>query len=53
MISRKVTIKEYGGDDKYSWAVFVDGNVIRGLTGLSKQQAVYYRDQVKIDLDAK
>lgn len=38
----KVTIRKHGGDDMYSWAVFVNG-VIK-LNGLSQREARYYRD---------
>lgn len=44
--SRKVTMRKYGGDDQYSWAVFVDGRPF--WTGLSKREASYYR---KLELD--
>lgn len=41
----KVTTAKYGGDDQQSWAVFVDGRVVQGLTGLNRQQATYYKNQ--------
>lgn len=47
MAKDKVTIKKYGGDDIYSWAVFVNGRVIQSLTGLNRSQARYYRDTIK------
>lgn len=47
MTTRKVTIRKWNGDDFYSWAVFVDGRVVRGLTGLNRRQAQYYRDTIK------
>lgn len=43
----KVTMKKYMGDDAYSWAVFLDGRVIEGLTGLNRDQAKHYVNQVK------
>lgn len=39
------TIKKYMGDDIYSWAVFKNGIPI--LTGLSRSEAQYHRDQLK------
>lgn len=47
MAHSKVTIKKWNGDDLYSWAVFVDGQVQLQLTGLNRSQAQYYRDQLK------
>jgi hypothetical protein len=44
---RKVTTRKYGGDDACSWAVFVDGRVVAGLTGLNRSQASYYKTQVR------
>lgn len=38
----KVTIRKYGGDDLYSWAVFVDGRPV--MTGLGRREAQYQRD---------
>lgn len=43
----KITIGKYGGNDLCSWAVFVDGRVVRDLTGLNRSQARYYRDLTK------
>jgi hypothetical protein len=42
----KVTYAKHEGDDPYSYAVFVDGKVVPGLSGLNRDQAKYYRDQV-------
>lgn len=36
----RVTIGRYGGNDRYSWAIFLDGRV--RLTGLSRSEATYY-----------
>ena len=43
----KVTIQKFGGDDSLSWAVFVNGVVVTGLTGLNRREAIYYKAQVK------
>jgi hypothetical protein len=37
----RVRIAKYGGDDKYSWAVFVDGKT--AVTGLSRDEAKYHQ----------
>jgi hypothetical protein len=42
----RVTTKKYNGDDSHSWAVFVDGRVVEQLTGLNRQQSLYYKRQV-------
>lgn len=39
------TIRKYGGNDAYSWALFCDGRPI--LTGLSKTEASYYLRKAK------
>ena len=39
-----ITAKKYMGDDKYSWAVFLDG--APKVTGLSKNEIKYYQDQI-------
>jgi hypothetical protein len=38
---KRVTVKKYGGDDKYSWAVFIDGKP--WVTGLSRSEVPYYK----------
>jgi hypothetical protein len=40
----RVTARKYGGDDLYSWAVFLDGAPV--MTGLSKSEVPYYRAEV-------
>lgn len=52
-MAQVVKIRKYGGDDAYSWAVFLNGKVIPELTGLNQSQARYYRDQVKAQIDAR
>lgn len=37
----KITARKYMGDDKYSWAVFVNGRP--AYTGLAKSQVAYYK----------
>jgi len=38
---KRVTAKKYGGDDQYSWAVFIDGKP--WVTGLSQSEVPYYK----------
>lgn len=45
MSSRRVTAKKYGGDDAYSWAVFIDGRPF--VTGLTKPEVPYYRKKAE------
>lgn len=47
MAVRNVKIKKWNGNDAYSWAVFVDGKLVQGLTGLNRAQALHYRDQIR------
>ena len=49
-IRRRVTARKHGGDDAYSWAVFVDGQLRSALTGLSRRQATYYVNQLRQSL---
>jgi len=44
-VRTSVTIRKYGGDDAYSWAVFVDGRPV--LTGQSRREAQFERDRIK------
>ena len=47
----RVFIRKSGGDDAYSWAVFVDGQ--RKWTGLSFREAKDYRDRERKRIGAK
>jgi hypothetical protein len=38
---KRVTARKHGGDDAYSWAVFVDGRVM--VNGLSRMSVDYYK----------
>lgn len=38
---KRVTTRKYMGDDRYSWAVFVDGKPV--VTGLSNPEAAYHK----------
>lgn len=37
----RITAKKYGGDDSYSWAVFIKGQPF--VTGLSRGEVDYYK----------
>lgn len=37
----KITSRKDGGDDAYSWAVFVNGKMF--VNGLSQNEAAYYK----------
>jgi len=41
----RITIRKYEGDDRYSWALFVDGRP--AMTGMGHAQAQYERDQLR------
>lgn len=45
MAKKRVTAKKYMGDDRYSWAVFLDGYPI--VTGIAKTQVPYYKKRVR------
>jgi hypothetical protein len=40
-MAAKITAAKYGGDDAYSWAVFVDGRP--AFTGLSRPEVAHYK----------
>ena len=40
-----VTARKHGGDDAYSWAVFLDGRPV--VTGLSKREVPYHRRAIE------
>jgi hypothetical protein len=41
MTKPKITAKKFGGDDAYSWAVFIDGRP--AFTGLTRSEVPYYK----------
>ena len=45
MAKPKITARKHGGDDAYSWAVFINGRP--AFTGLSRSQVAYYRKQAE------
>jgi hypothetical protein len=40
-ITKRVTARKYQGDDRSSWAVFIDGHPF--VTGLTRPEVAYYR----------
>ena len=42
----KVTTRKHNGDDKYSWAVFIEGNNEPCIGGLSRPEASYYKMKI-------
>ena len=51
LIEAKITTGKYNGDDKYSWAVFVDGRP--AYTGLQKSELSHYKKLAKDIADRK
>ena len=39
----KITTRKYMGDDKYSWAVFIEGYSSPAFAGLTRSELPYYR----------
>jgi hypothetical protein len=37
----RITARKYEGDDRYSWAVFIDGSPF--VTGLSQREVAHYK----------
>ena len=50
-IAKRITVKKWGGDDKYSWAVLVDGRP--AVTGLGKNEVPYYKNMIMKKLQEK
>lgn len=46
-----ITAKKYMGDDKSSWAIFVDGRPV--VTGLTRSEVPYWKRRVARDLEEK
>jgi len=44
-MTARVTTAKYGGNDRYSWAVFVDGRP--AATGCSRSEATYHARRIK------
>ncbi len=42
-MSSRVTIRKAGGDDMYSWALFIDGRMVHN--GMDKREAAARRDR--------
>jgi hypothetical protein len=42
-VKPRITARKYGGDDAYSWAVFIDGSPM--VTGLTRREVPYHKKQ--------
>ena len=40
----KITMRKFGGTDRYSWAVLVDGEPL--VTGVTRTEAGYHRRHI-------
>ena len=49
--SKRVTVQKYGGDDRASWAVLVDGRP--AVTGLMRSETAYYRKHIELLLSER
>ena len=47
----RVTARKYQGDDRASWAVFIDG--VPYVTGLTRPEVSYYKKQAQERVDRK
>lgn len=47
MAKRKIIARKYGGDDKYSWAIFVEGQSYPVVAGLTKSEVLYWKKQTE------
>ena len=50
-ITKRVTARKFQGDDKYSWAVFIDGRPM--VTGLGQSEVDYYKRMAYKKLQGK
>lgn len=47
-VERRITIRKSGGDDRYSWALFVDGR--RTFAGMDRREAMWRRNNAVSNL---
>ena len=47
MATPKVTTRKWGGDDAYSWAVFVEGQTKPVVSGLGREEARSHKGTVE------
>lgn len=40
---KRITASKFGGDDKRSWAIFVEGQINPVVAGLEKSEVPYYK----------
>jgi hypothetical protein len=43
----KITTQKYGGDDRYSWAVFASNQSHPIVAGLSRSEAQYHAKRIR------
>lgn len=48
---QRITARKYGGDDAYSWAVFIDGQPF--VTGLTRREVSYYKGEAAAILEKR
>ena len=49
----RITARKYQGDDKGSWAIFVDTQAYPVVAGLTKSEVPYYKKQVEKLIEKK
>lgn len=47
------SVRQWGGDDGYCWAVFVKGSSTPKVCGLTKPEVAYYRDRIEAEEASK
>ena len=50
---KRITASKFGGDDKRSWAIFVEGQINPVVAGLEKSEVPYYKRMTKEILKEK
>lgn len=48
---KKITAKKHGGNDRFSWAVFIDGRMF--ISGLTRSEVPYYKKMAEDVLKAR
>jgi hypothetical protein len=51
ILEGRITARKHGGNDDYSWAVFVDGHP--AVTGLSKREVPYHKERAAAALKSR
>lgn len=50
---KKVHIRKWNGDDSLSWAVFVEGQTVPAISGLSMTEARYHKKVIETTVNWK